>query len=57
MATLRLALRVKAALLLLLFPAEDDDDEEGEEAARCVVVWKLLDISISPNNDDNNKLK
>jgi hypothetical protein len=55
MATLRLALRVKAALLLLLFPAEDDE-EEGEEAARCV-VWKLLDISISPNNDDNNKLK
>jgi len=55
MATLRLALRVKAALLLLLFPAEDDDEEEGEEAARCVVVWKLLD-SISPNND-NNKLK
>jgi len=54
MATLRLALRVKAALLFLLFPAEDDD-EEGEEAARCVVVWKLLD-SISPNND-NNKLK
>jgi len=32
-----------------------NNDEEGEEAARCVVVWKLLD-SISPNND-NNKLK